>query len=93
VKVICINAKNRPKDFPEHLWLVERVEVYTVTRVERMVRQGNTLGFVLKERELVGLPYSSFLALRFRPATKRDEELIKEAESLLEELELETLTL
>lgn len=58
-----------------------------------MARQGGSLGFVLKERDLVGLPYSSFLASRFRPATKRDEKLIKEAESLLEELELETLTL
>jgi hypothetical protein len=88
LKVVCVNARNKPADFPSHLWVVERVEIYTVVEMKVMVKQPGVLGFVLKERDLSGLTkYDSFDSRRFRPATEQDFEDIDRAQVLLEELE------
>jgi len=93
MKVICINAKNRPTDFPKELWLAEQVEIYTVKRVLRMPLQ-NTFAFDLKERDLSGLKnYDGYDFRRFRPATEEDEKELAEAQRLMEELLTEELVL
>lgn len=85
--VVCINAKNRPADFPENLWIVERTELYHVIAVKRMVMQPGTYGFVLEERDLSGLTtYDSFSHHRFRPATDEDKLAIEEMEALFKEI-------
>jgi hypothetical protein len=85
--VVCINAKNRPADFPEHLWIAERTELYHVIAIHRMAKQPGTYGFVLEERDLSSLTkYDSFAHHRFRPATEDDLEAIKEMEALFQEI-------
>lgn len=91
MKVICIDARRKPEDFPPHLWLVEQIEVYTVVKALKTLTPG-VVSYVLKERDLSGLTkYSGFDYRRFRPATKEDLKNIEEAQKLLEELNIETL--
>lgn len=93
MQVICIDARNRPKTFPKELWLVERVEVYTVVDVLNIILQPGVFGYVLKERDLSSVQgYDSFDSRRFRLATEEDLESLKEAESLVEELSLDLVS-
>ncbi len=90
MKVVCINAKNKPNVIPSAFWLEEQ-EIYTVEKVLKIEHkdQKNQIGFILKELTLpAGLEYESFLATRFRPATDADFEALEAVEGLLEELEI-----
>ena len=84
-KVVCVNDKNKPSDFPEGCW-IEKDELYTVVCVNMMANQGNRFSFVLEEIKFPeGSPYDSFFCERFRPASEDD----LEAERLVKELLLE----
>lgn len=88
-EVICINAKNKPADFPANLWIHEEVEVYKVTCVSKMALQPGVYGFVLAERTLPPHPfkYDTFDSRRFRPATEQDYLALEAVTALLEEVE------
>jgi hypothetical protein len=92
VAVICINARNRPADFPEHLWVTERVEVYHITSVFRKLNYPGVYGVTLEERDLTPIidKYDCFDSRRFRPATEEDLADHASMEDLLESLVEET---
>lgn len=88
MKVVCINAKNKPEEIPTNLWL-ERDEMYTVLKVQKMAKQNNLMSFVLEEIKLPAEhKYDSFISNRFRPATEDDMDAIAAVEKLLEEVEV-----
>jgi|688.fasta_scaffold1520735_1 hypothetical protein len=88
IAVICINAKNRPADFPEHLWLTENVEIYHIKSVFRKVHFPGVFGVTLEERDLTPIidKYDCFDHRRFRPATEADLADHASMEELLESL-------
>lgn len=86
LKVVCINAKNKPVEIPSGCWL-EKDEMYSVVRIQKMANQPGTFGVVLEELKLpANCPYDSFAHWRFRPATEDDIEAISAVEKLLEEI-------
>jgi hypothetical protein len=92
-QVVCVDAKNRPKEIPAHLWL-ESEELYTVKSVQKMENQPGVIGLVLVEIDLpLECPYDSFRSDRFRPATEDDYAAIEAVKALLEEVEEEFLEL
>jgi len=68
MKVICIDADNKPKNVPVEEWIQEG-DTYTVTRIVRMGLQKNTYGYLLKEVQLSSksFPYELYDAIRFLP--------------------------
>tara|TARA_R110002167_G_scaffold174781_1_gene373722 strand:+ start:2324 stop:2602 length:279 start_codon:yes stop_codon:yes gene_type:complete len=91
MKIVCVNAENKPNEIPNNLWVVKD-EVYTVINAEHMNIQNRLLGFELEEIDISGcFPYTRFSANRFRPFTKQDEDALKAVESLLEETLLKEL--
>ena len=68
MKVICIDADNKPKNVPIEEW-VQEGDMYTVTRIVRMGLQKNTYGYLLKEIQLSSrsFPYELYDAIRFLP--------------------------
>ena len=68
MKVICIDADNKPKNVPIEEWVKEG-DTYTVTRIVRMGLQKETYGFLLKEVQLSSrsFPYELYDASRFLP--------------------------
>jgi hypothetical protein len=68
MKVICIDADNKPKNVPIEEWVKEG-NTYTVTKIVRMGLQKETYGFLLKEIQLSSksFPYELYDALRFLP--------------------------
>ena len=68
MKVICIDADNKPKNVPVEEW-VQEGDTYTVTRIVRMGLQKNTYGYLLKEVQLSNrsFPYELYDATRFLP--------------------------
>ena len=68
MKVICIDADNKPKNVPIEEW-VQEGNTYTVTRIVRMGLQKETYGFLLKEVQLSNrsFPYELYDAIRFLP--------------------------
>jgi len=68
LKVICINASNKPKRISPYEWL-EEGKVYTVVEVARMSLQQNRYGYRLKEVQLSeqSFPYEYYSADRFAP--------------------------
>ena len=93
-EVICINAKNRPKEIPPHLWL-EKDKRYTVISVG--VTLDNKLGFQLEELELGEecFPFDCFNPKRFgipaQPNVKTLEEELEELGIEVEQFEREPL--
>lgn len=86
MKVVCVNNKNKPEEIPSHLWL-EKDEMYTVLRIQKMAKQPGITGFVLEEITIPpGSKYDSFSSARFRPATDDDFAAIEALEQLLEEV-------
>lgn len=87
-KVVCVNSQAKPSVIPQHLW-VEKEEMYTVIRVQKMAKQLGIFGFVLEE---ISPPkesgYDSYAHYRFRPATEEDFEAIEAVKKLLEEIEV-----
>ena len=68
MKVICIDADNKPKNVPVEEW-VQEGDTYTVTKIVRMGLQKNTYGYLLKEIQLSSrsFPYELYDAIRFLP--------------------------
>ncbi len=68
MKVICIDADNKPKNVPVEEW-VQEGDTYTVTSIVRMGLQKDTYGFLLKEIQLSSrsFPYELYDATRFLP--------------------------
>lgn len=68
MRVICIDADNKPKNVPIEEWVKEG-DTYTVTRIVRMGLQKETYGFLLKEVQLSSrsFPYELYDASRFLP--------------------------
>jgi hypothetical protein len=68
MKVICIDADNKPQNIPIEEWVKEG-EMYNVTRIVRMGLQKNIYGFLLKEIQLSSrsFPYELYDSSRFLP--------------------------
>jgi len=81
MKVVCINAKNRPKQIPEEKWIKEG-ETYTVIAVTQLEIQKNKLGYKLAEIDLDHscFPYHYFDSERF--ALPKDSPVLKVEEEL-----------
>jgi hypothetical protein len=93
MKVICIDADNKPKNIPIEEWVKEG-DMYNVTRIVRMGLQKKTYGFLLKEVQLSSrsFPYELYDATRFLPIellSEINEE--KEKEVNVEEAYLELI--
>ena len=68
MKVICIDADNKPKNVPIEEWVKEG-DMYNVTRIVKMGLQKDIYGFLLKEVQLSSrsFPYELYNAIRFLP--------------------------
>jgi hypothetical protein len=66
MKVVCLDASNKPTKIPNENWIVEN-EVYTVIDTKQMGLQKNTLGFKLAEVSIPEkcFPYEFYSASRF----------------------------
>tara|TARA_B100001287_G_C22456805_1_gene423142 strand:- start:154 stop:483 length:330 start_codon:yes stop_codon:yes gene_type:complete len=66
LKVICIDASNKPEEIPEDLW-VKQDEIYTIKDVARLAIQGDKIGYKFEEIELDEscFPYEFYNADRF----------------------------
>jgi len=84
LKVVCINAQNKPDKVPLTEWLVQG-EIYTVRKVVQMALMNNQIGFELEEVSLSpdSFPYEYYSASRFIPLELLDYEeyTVKEEES------------
>ena len=86
MKVICIDATNRPNDIPVSKWVVKDQE-YTVIKAARLPMVGGALGFQLAEIDLRDcVPYLYFLASRFKEKEPLPEKKEEKVEELVEEL-------
>ena len=91
MKVICIDADNKPKNVPVEEW-VQEGDMYTVTRIVKMGLQKDIYGFLLKEVQLSSrsFPYELYDASRFLPIELLSE--IKEEEKVnIEDVNLELI--
>jgi hypothetical protein len=91
MKVICIDADNKPQNVPVEEW-VQEGDMYTVTRIVRMGLQKNIYGFLLKEVQLSSrsFPYELYDASRFLPIELLSD--IKEEEKVnIEDVNLELI--
>jgi len=81
LKVVCINAQNKPDKIPLTEWLVQG-EIYTVRKVVNMALMNNQVGFELEEVSLSpeSFPYEYYSASRFKP-TEDEKEIAKYEES------------
>jgi hypothetical protein len=68
MKVICIDADNKPQNVPIEEWVKEG-DMYNVTRIVRMGLQKDIYGFLLKEVQLSSrsFPYELYNSSRFLP--------------------------
>jgi hypothetical protein len=66
MRVICINALNRPTKVPIEQWIKEG-EIYTVMRIVRLALQQDKLGLLLKEIKMEDscFPYEFYDGDRF----------------------------
>jgi hypothetical protein len=91
-EVICVNAQNKPKEIPSHLWL-EKDKRYTVIGIGHTL--DGAIGFKLDEIELTEdcYPFDCFNPKRFGiPAQDKSKTLEEELAELgiqVEEFELE----
>ena len=91
MKVICIDADNKPQNIPLEEW-VQEGDMYTVTRIVKMGLQKDIYGFLLKEVQLSSrsFPYELYDASRFLPIELLSE--IKEEEKVnIEDVNLELI--
>jgi hypothetical protein len=91
MKVICIDADNKPHNVPVEEW-VQEGDMYTVTRIVKMGLQKDIYGFLLKEVQLSSrsFPYELYDASRFLPIELLSE--IKEEEKVnIEDVNLELI--
>ncbi len=85
LKVVCINAQNKPDKIPLTEWLIQG-EIYTVRKVVNMALMNNQVGFELEEVSLSpdSFPYEYYSASRFIPLELLEEyekHTVKEQES------------
>jgi hypothetical protein len=68
MKVICIDANNKPQNIPIEEWVKEG-DMYNVIKIVRMGLQKDIYGFLLKEVQLSSksFPYELYNAIRFLP--------------------------
>ena len=68
MKVICIDADNKPQNIPIEEWVKEG-DMYNVTRIVKMGLQKDIYGFLLKEVQLSSrsFPYELYDSSRFLP--------------------------
>ena len=68
MKVICIDADNKPKNVPIEEWVKEG-DMYNVIKIVRMGLQKDIYGFLLKEIQLSSksFPYELYDSSRFLP--------------------------
>ena len=68
MRVICIDADNKPQNVPIEEWVKEG-DMYNVTKIVRMGLQKNIYGFLLKEVQLSSrsFPYELYDSSRFLP--------------------------
>ena len=68
MKVICIDADNKPQNIPIEEWVKEG-DMYNVIKIVRMGLQKDIYGFLLKEIQLSSksFPYELYNAIRFLP--------------------------
>jgi hypothetical protein len=66
LRVICIDASNKPEEIPENLW-VKQDEIYTIKEVAKLTIQGDKIGYKFEEIELNDscFPYEFYDADRF----------------------------
>ena len=91
MKVICIDADNKPQNIPIEEWVKEG-DMYNVTRIVRMGLQKNIYGFLLKEIQLSSrsFPYELYDSSRFLPIDILSN--IKEEEKVnIEDVNLELI--
>ena len=91
MKVICIDADNKPQNIPIEEWVKEG-DMYNVTRIVRMGLQKDIYGFLLKEVQLSSrsFPYELYDATRFLPIELLSD--IKEEEKVnIEDVNLELI--
>ncbi len=91
MRVICIDADNKPKNVPQAEWLVEG-QTYTVIKAVRMNLQNNKIGYSLKEVQLSegSFPYEYYNAERFISVDHLTSLMFKQE---MEELEPEEFTI
>lgn len=91
MKVICIDADNKPQNIPIKEWVKEG-DMYNVTKIVRMGLQKNIYGFLLKEVQLSSrsFPYELYNSSRFLPIELLSD--MKEEEKVnIEDVNLELI--
>jgi len=87
-RVVCINDKAMPKEFPASCWL-KKGETYTVVDARYLARQHMSIGYKLAEVEIPqDCAYQYFLSNRFRPCSDEDQEAEEAVRELLEGAEV-----
>ena len=91
MKVICIDADNKPKNIPIEEWVKEG-DMYNVTRIVRMGLQKDIYGFLLKEVQLSSrsFPYELYDSSRFLPISILSD-MKEEKEVNVEDVNLELI--
>jgi len=90
LKVICINAENKPKKISPYEW-IEEGKTYTVVEISKMGLQAGKFGYKLKEVQLSeqSFPYEYYNADRFVPVEPLKQALKEErVEEISADLEL-----
>jgi hypothetical protein len=90
LKVICINAENKPKRVSPYEWIKEG-EIYTVIEISKMGLQAGRFGYKLKEIQLSeqSFPYEYYNSDRFVPVISLQQVLREEQpEELVADLDL-----
>ena len=80
---MCINDANRPKEIPQNKW-VKKNEIYTLISVQNLL-SSDSFGFVLDEIVLDEscFPYHYFNPDRFVPIDSIQEDLLNQAEEII----------
>jgi hypothetical protein len=83
MKIMCINDANRPKEIPQNKW-VKKNEIYTLISVQNLL-SSDSFGFVLDEIVLDEscFPYHYFNPDRFVPIDSIQEDLLNQAEEII----------
>jgi len=65
IPCICIDDKNRPKEVPPQMWIMEGIE-YHITHVQYFTKQNNIQGVYLHEVKIKNCPpYEAYRLSRF----------------------------
>jgi hypothetical protein len=90
LRVVCINAENKPKKISAYEWVKEG-EIYTVIEISKMGLQAGRFGYKLKEVQLSeqSFPYEYYNSDRFVPIISLQQVLREEEpEELVADLDL-----